>query len=212
MVRDLFSWLVSGKGGKKGPRDQIINLKLVSKRLARSQKKLENKEKQTERKIRGAMQKGDMQSARMYANDVVRSRKWARGYQSLTSKIDGLIFKLERTDAVQTLASEMKGVAKSLQAASGALDIAGMDDIVADMNESLENIEISSEMMEDSVDDLFSGDIEEGEVDNLLAEYGADIGISASAGLPTAVAGQTAKSTNSISDLQKEIEELRKQE
>lgn len=205
MVRDLIGWLVSGKSDKSN-RKHITNLKLVSRRLMRSQRKLENKEREAERKIRAALQKGDMEAARMYANDVVRSRKWARGYQSLISKIDGLIFKLERTDAVQSLANEMKGVAVSLREASMALNVAGLDDVIADMEGAMEDIEVTSEVMEDSVEGLFTSDINESEVDNLLAEYGAEVGISASSGLPTPVAN------SKVSDLEKEIEELRKDE
>ena len=203
MVRDLIGWLVGGKS-KKSSREQITNLKLVSKRLARSQRKLESKQRQAERKIKQALQKGDMEAARMYANDVVRAKKWARGYQSLISKIDGLMFKLERTDAVQSLAGEMKGIATSLREASAALNMAGLDDVISDMEEAMEEVEISSEVMEDSVEGLFTSDIDEGEVDNLLAEYGAEVGISASSGLPTPIA------TSKVSDLEKEIEELRK--
>lgn len=180
--------------------------------MQRSQKKLEQKERQMERKVRAAVEKGDMQAARMYANDVVRSRKWARGYQSLNSKIEGLMFKLERTDAVQSLAGEMKGVATSLKAASEALSMAGMDDIIQDLEESLEDVEISSEMMEESVDGLFAGDIEEDEVDNLLAEYGAEVGISASTGLPSPVTTTPTGEKTNITDLEKEIEDLRKQD
>jgi len=165
-----------------------------------------NKERQAERKIKQAIQRGDMEAARMYANDVVRARKWSRGYQSLISKIDGLMFKLERSDAVQSLAGEMRGVAKSLREASAALNIAGLDDVIQDMEQAMEEVDISSEVMEESVEGMFATDVDETEVDNILAEYGAEVGISASSGLPTPV------SSSKVSDLEKEIEELRKDE
>lgn len=210
MVRDLFSWLTGSKSGPASTRDHIINLRMVSKRLSRSQRKLENKEKQMDRKVRTAIQKGDMQSAKLYASDIVRSRKWARGYQSLNSKIEGLIFKLERTDAVQSLAGEMKGVADSLRSASAALNMTGLDDVIQDMQEAMEEVELTGEIMEDSVDLLFENDTDEGEVDNILAEFGAEIGVTASVGLPTPT-GATNVSTNA-SDLKKEIADLRKEE
>lgn len=202
-MRDLIGWLVSGKSSKSN-RDHILNLKVVSRRLQRSQKKLENQEKQVEHKIRAAMQKGDMQAARMYAKDTVRSRKWARGYQSLISKIDGLVFKLERAEAVGSLAGEMKGVAQSLIAANNALNLPEIDNLVGNMQSALDGIEDTSEIMEDSVDQLFDNDTDETEVDNLLHEYGAEVGVSAEAGLPM-------PSTKS-SELEKEIEALRHEE
>ncbi|MHA2098780.1 MAG: Snf7 family protein [Candidatus Kariarchaeaceae archaeon] len=203
-MRDLFSWLISGNTGKRSNREHILNLKVVGRRLTRSQKKLENTERKTERKIRNAIQKGDMAAARMYAKDTVRSRKWARGYQGLISKIDGLIFKLERAEAVQDIAGEMKGVAKSLIQANHALNLPEIDHLVGDMQTALDGIEETSEIMEDSMDTMFETDTDEGEIDNLLTEYGVEAGITASAGLPIPSGNAT--------ELEKEIEELRKEE
>lgn len=202
-MRDLIGWLVGGKS-KTSKRDHILNLKVVSRRLERSKRKLENKQRQTEKKVRRAIQKGDMESARMYAKDVVRSKKWALGYQSLVSKIDGLMFKLERADAVQNIANEMKGVAGALREANMQLNLPEIDSVVNDMNSALEGIEDKSDIMEDSVDSLFDLDTDGEEVDNLLQEYGADIGVSVSSELPTP--------SSSTSELEKEIESLRKEE
>lgn len=203
-MRDLFNWLVSGNSGKKSNREHLINLKMVNRRLNKSMKKLENTERQTERKIRQAIQKGDMQAARMYAQDTVRSRKWARGYQSLISKIDGLLFKLERADAVQSIAGEMKGVAKTLINANQSLNLPEIDHLVGDMQRALDGIEETSEIMEDSMDNLFEGDTDETEIDSLLTEYGVEVGLTASAGLPLP--------STKTSDLEKEIEALRNEE
>lgn len=202
-MRDLIGWLVGGKSNASN-RDHILNLKVVSRRLARSQRKLENQEKRNERKIRAAIQKGDTESARMFANETVRNRKAARGYQSLINKIDGLVFKLERAEAIQSIAGEMRGVANSLLNINNQLNLPEIDNLVGNMTETLESIDDTSEMIEDSMDDMFESDIDEGEVDNLLQEYGVEVGMSMDAGLPVA-------STKS-SDLEKEIEALRKEE
>ena len=202
-MRDLVKWLIGGSSSRSG-RDHMLNLKVVSRRLSRSQKKLDNQQRQNERKIRQAIQKGDMQSARLYAQDTVRARKWGRGYQSLISKIDGLVFKLERADAIQDISKEMKGVAKSLIEANDALNLPEIDSLVGDMQEALDGIEDTSEIMEGSMDEIFSSDTNESEIDNLLQEYGAEVGVAASTGLPMP--------STASSELEKEIESLRKEE
>jgi hypothetical protein len=140
----------------------------------------------------------------MYAKDVVRSKKWALGYQSLISKIDGLSFKLERAEAVQSIAGEMKGVAGALRQVNMELNLPEIDTVVNDMNAALEGIEDKSEIMEDAVDGLFEMDTNEADVDSLLQEYGADIGVSVSTELPTP--------SSTTSELEAEIAELRKEE
>ncbi len=202
-MRDLIGWLVGGKSSSSN-RNQILNLKVVSRRLARSQRKLENQEKKNERKIRAAIQKGDTESARMYANETVRNRKASRGYQSLVNKIDGLVFKLERAEAVQSIVGEMKGLAASLANINNQLNLPEIDNLVGNMQETLESIDDTSELIEDSMDEMFESDIDEGEVDSLLTEYGVEVGISMDAGLPIP--------TNKSTELEKEIEALRSEE
>ncbi|MCY3411389.1 MAG: Snf7 family protein [Candidatus Heimdallarchaeota archaeon] len=202
-MRDLIGWLVGGKSSSSN-RDHILNMKVVSRRLTRSMRKMENQEKKNERKIREAIRKGDTESARMFANETVRNRKSVRGYQSLINKIDGLIYKLERAEAIQGIASEMRGIANSLANINNQLNLPEIDNLVGNMQETLESIDDTSEVLEDSMDNMFESDIDEGEVDNLLQEYGVEVGLSMEAGLPVA-------STKS-SELEKEIEALRKEE
>ena len=207
MVRDFISWLAGG-GKKKSAKDYIINLKVVSRRLERSRRKLERTERESESKLRRAIQKGDIESARMYAADISRSRKWARGYQSLISKIDGLIFKLERADAVQSIASEMAGVAAALKEVNISLRLPEIDNVVNDMESALNDIEDKSSIMEDSVEGLFALDTDQGEVDDILKEYGLEVGIAAETGLPT----PATPSSSVVSELEKEIEDLKKED
>lgn len=202
-MRDIIGWLIGGKSSNSN-RDHILNLKVVSRRLERSKKKLENKERKNERKIRTSIQKGDMESARMYANETVRNRKAARGYQSLVNKIDGLVFKMERAEAIQSIAGEMRGVANSLANINTQLNLPEIDNLVGNMQETLESIDDTSEIIEDGMDQIFETDTDEGEVDNLLQEYGVEVGMSMDAGLPI----PTSKAT----ELEKEIEALRREE
>ena len=88
--------------------------------------------------------------------------------------------------------------------------MAGLDDVISDLEESMEDIEVKSEVMEDSVGSLFEGDIEENEVDSLLAEYGAEVGVTASTGLPSPTTNTPVGEKANISDLEKEIQDLRK--
>jgi len=111
---------------------------------------------------------------------------------------------LERAEAVQDVASEMKGVAKSLIDANHALNLPEIDHLVGDMQSALDGIEETSEVMEDSMDTMFEADTDEGEIDNLLTEYGVEAGLTASAGLPIP--------TGNTTELEKEIEALRKEE
>ena len=129
-MRDLFSWLVGGRKRGGSQKDQIINLKVVSRKLTRSKQKVENQKRKTERSVKDAIRKGDMEMARLHANELVRNRKWSIGYQSMINKIDGLVFKLERADAIQSVAGEMKNVVNTLAQLNLQLNLPEIENVV----------------------------------------------------------------------------------
>lgn len=202
MFRNFIGWLL---GTSKSPRDHIVNLKLTVRRLERAQRKLERDEARIQLKMKQAIQRGDMESARLFATDIVRNRKWELGYQKLISRINGLIFKLERADSAASMAEEMHGVAAALRAANAQLRIPDLDRVIMDMEQSIDGIEESTSTIEDGIDDLLVSDTDPAEVETLIQQTAAELGIETQSGLPTVGVVET-------DDLEEEIQRLRKRE
>ena len=199
----VFGKFVRWLGGGKSTRDYIIDLKMVNKRLARSSKKLEADESKLVRKTRDAMKKGLVDQARLYASNVARNRKWVYSYTRLTTRIEGIIFRLEQADSVQALAKELKGMAGALRSVNASLNAPEISALVEDLENSFEGIEMTTDMMDEDFESMMSLDIDETEVDKIMGEIGTEIGLGAETGLPTPDIRS--------SELAKEIEELRKE-
>ena len=197
----VFGKFVRWLGGGKSTRDYIIDLKMVNKRLARSSKKLETDEQKLQRKTRDAMRKGLMDQARLYASNVARNRKWVYSYTRLTTRIEGIIFRLEQADSVQQLASELKGMAGALREVNASLNAPEISALVEDLENSFEGIEMTTDMMDEDFGSMMSLDVDETEVDKIMGEIGTEIGLGAETGLPTPDIRST--------ELAKEIEKLR---
>ena len=204
--RGFIDWLTGS--GSTSSRDQILHLKLTVRKLDRSKKKLEMEERRLKAKIQESMKKGDLDAARQYATDMVRSRKWALGYQKLSSKINGLIFKLERVDAASSLGKELYSVAQSLRIANANLHMPDIDRLVTDIEGQMDKVDMSTDTLEDGLDNLLVGDTDTAEIDRVLAQTAAEVGIDTTGLLP-APSGQQVVQT---SDLESEIEKLRRQE
>ncbi|MHA2357476.1 MAG: Snf7 family protein [Candidatus Heimdallarchaeaceae archaeon] len=197
-----MGWLL---GTKKSARDHIVNLRLTVRRLERAQRKLGRDESKMQLKMKQTIQRGDLESARLFATDIVRNRRWELGYQKLISRINGLIFKLERADTAASMAEEMHGVANALRAANAQLQIPDLDRVIQDMESSIDGIEESTGTIEDGIDDLLVTDTDPVEVDRLIEQTAAELGVSTQAGLPTVGVVET-------DDLEAEIQKLRKKE
>ena len=205
-----FGWIVDLLVGSResSSREQILSLKLTTRRLQRSQKKLEIEERKLKKKVQSAIRKGDVDSARQYATDMIRSQKWALGYQKLTSRINGLVFKLEQADAAQTLGREMLSIAHSLRLANETLRIPDIDNVISQIEHEMDNVDMSVETLEDGLDQLLVGDTDTDEVDLILAKTAAEVGVDTKGLLPT----PSAEKIEGVSDLEDEIQALRKKE
>jgi division protein CdvB (Snf7/Vps24/ESCRT-III family) len=176
---------------------------MVNKRLARSAKKLEKGEAKLQRKTREALRKGLMDQARLYASNVARNRKWVYSYTRLTTRIEGIIFRLEQADSVKQLAGELKGMAGALRQVNASLNAPEISALIDDLENSFEGIEMTTDMMDDDFENMMSLDVDETEVDKIMGEVGTEIGLGAETGLPTPDIRSA--------ELAKEIEELRKE-
>ena len=74
---------------------QLFNLKFTSKQLSRMHKKSEKQEKEELLKVKKAMEKGDVESARIYAQNAIRIKNTGNGYLRLSSRLDAVASRLE---------------------------------------------------------------------------------------------------------------------
>jgi len=211
VVRDLIGWLTTSKKKGKASRSPKTNLRIVSRKLSREQRKLESKTKGTEQKITDALRRGDMASAKMYTKDLVRTRKWVRNYHSLNSKIETLVMRLDRAEAMQSLASEMKNVTSTLEQVSKTIGMADMSGVIDDLEASIMEIDDVGDTLDESMESMFEDDVDDSEVYQVLADIGEQIGVSAGSDLPTPLVSGTVKD-QTVDNLEDEIARLRRSE
>tara|TARA_B110000208_G_scaffold58060_1_gene76042 strand:- start:501 stop:728 length:228 start_codon:yes stop_codon:yes gene_type:complete len=68
----------------------LFQLKFTAKSLVRSSKKCEKNEKTQRKKIKKAIEQGNMEGARIYATNAIREKKQALNFLKLSSRIDGV--------------------------------------------------------------------------------------------------------------------------
>merc|ERR1712100_176707 len=75
--------------------NQLFNLKFTSKQLIRMSKKCEKNEKAQKLKTKQAIEKGNMEGARIYAQNAIREKNQALNYLRLSSRIDAVAARVE---------------------------------------------------------------------------------------------------------------------
>ena len=97
-------------------------MKFTSRQLARLATKCEKQEAEKKAKIKKAMEKGDLETARIYAQDAIRIKNTATNYLRLSSRVDAVASRVESAIKMQQVTKQMGQVTK------------GMDKVLAGMN------------------------------------------------------------------------------
>ncbi len=196
----FVNWLMGGRS----TRDWIIRLRLIERRIERQRMKLKKDENKMMKEVRRAVEQGDMEAAKVFAQDVVRSRRFALGCARLNSRLKGIIAKMEHTDAVQSIVKDMKGLAISLRHLNRSLRVPQLGRYVEQLEEGLTGIEVSTETIDEELEGALSSDIDEEEVTRILGEAGAVVSVTTEHGLPTPSAKEK--------EIKEELKRLREEE
>ena len=86
---------------KKSLEDDMITFRLTSKQLSRSSKKCEKNEASNKAKLKQAIEKGNIDGARIYAENAIREKNQALNFLRLSSRIDAVASRLEAAVRMQ---------------------------------------------------------------------------------------------------------------
>ncbi|CAN1217967.1 ESCRT-related protein CHMP1A [Linum perenne] len=94
--------------------NQIMELKFMAKTLQRQARKCEKEEKADKLKVKKAIEKGNMDGARIYAENAIRKRTEQMNYLRLSSRLDAVVARLDTQAKMNTINKSMANIVKSL--------------------------------------------------------------------------------------------------
>ena len=159
---------------------------MIERRMERQQRKLEKEEAKLRKEIERAVEKGDMQTARLYARDIVRNRRMVHGLHQMKSRIHTVVFKLEQAHTTQTIGRDLKGLVKALHQMNKQLKLPQVEGLLNQMEYETEKLDMTTESIDESFEMMsFGGEVEEEEVDKIIGELATAKAVEADMGLPT---------------------------
>ncbi|KAH7620531.1 putative ESCRT-related protein CHMP1A [Nannochloris sp. 'desiccata'] len=131
--------------------DQIFELKFTSKQLNKQSQKCESEEKAEKGKAKKAMEKGNMEGAKIYAQNAIRKKSEALNYLQLASRLDAVVSRLDQQAKMASVSKSMAGIVKTLNV---ALKNAPLDKMVNTMNQfekQFEDLDVNTAVMDDAM-------------------------------------------------------------
>ncbi|KAK9671552.1 hypothetical protein RND81_12G038500 [Saponaria officinalis] len=147
--------------------NQIMELKFTSKSLQRQSRKCEKEEKSEKLKVKKAIEKGNMDVARM-------------NYLRLASRLDAVVSRLDTLEKMQVIGKSMGNIVKSLDSSLNTGNIQKMSETMDQFEKQFINMEVQVEFMDSFMGGSTSLSTQEIEVNSLMQQVADDYGLEVS--------------------------------
>lgn len=192
--------------------NQIMELKFTAKSLQRQSRKCEKDEKAEKLKVKKAIEKGNMDGARIYAENAIRKRNEQMNYLRLASRLDAVVARLDTQAKMTTISKSMGSIVKALDSSLATGNLQKMSETMDQFEKHFVNMEVQAEFMENSMAGTTSLSTPEADVNTLMQQVADDYGLEVSVGLPQPAAHAIpTKSSEKVEedDLSRRLAELK---
>eukprot|EP00093_Oithona_nana_P004030 04030.XXX_53980_52077_1 [CDS] Oithona nana genome sequencing. len=131
--------------------DTLFQLKFCSKQLARLSKKAEKEQKQQEAQVKKALEKGNPDVARVYAENAIRKKNESLNYLRMSSKVDAVSSRVQTAVTMKGVAKNMGSVVKALDKAINSMELQKISEVMDKFESQFEDLDVRTSVMEDAM-------------------------------------------------------------
>ncbi|GJP38027.1 hypothetical protein CLOM_g14276 [Closterium sp. NIES-68] len=199
-------------GNQEKLMDQIFQLKFTSKTLVRQAKKCEKEEKEQKLKVKRAIEKGNMEGGKIYAQNAIRKRSEQLNYLRLSNRLDAVIARLDTQARMNTITHSMGSIVKVLDSALASSNLQKISETMDVFERQFVNMEVQSQFVENAMHSSTALSTPEEDVNMLMQQVADEHGLEVRIGLPDAATSALPSkeaATNAEDDLTRRLAELK---
>lgn len=174
----------------------------------RSSVKCEKDEKAERLKVKKSIEKGNMEGAKIYAENAIRKKHEQLNYLRLASRLDAVVSRLETQAKMNMVNKNMAAITKNLEKALASNSIEKIAETMQQFEKQFENLDLQTSVVEGVMSQQAAAATPEGEVTALMQQVAEEHGLELAVGLPGAATGVAAQAAPE-SDLKQRLAGLR---
>jgi charged multivesicular body protein 1 len=136
--------------------------------------------------VKKAIEKGNIDGAKIYAQNAIRKKTEALNYLRLASRLDAVVSRLETQAKMQGVARSMGGIVKALDRALAANNVEKVAETMDAFERQFEDLDVQSQVMEGAMTAQASLATPEEDVATLLQQVADEHGLEVQLNLPQA--------------------------
>merc|ERR1740128_578770 len=157
--------------------ETLFQLKFCSKQLEKLSKKAEKDQKKEEDKIKKALTSGDVERARIYAENAVRKKNESLNYLRMSSKVDATSSRVQTAVAMKGVAKNMGSVVKSLDKAINSMELQKISEVMDKFEQTFEDLDVQTSVIENAMGTATTTSTPAQQVDDLIKQVADEAGL-----------------------------------
>ena len=176
--------------------------------------KAEKNHEAEKKKIKKSMEKGDTESARIYASNAIRLKNEGLNYLRMQSKMDAVASKIQSQMQMKSVTKNMADVTKGMSKVLESMDMSKIEAVMSKFEEVVEGVDVKTGYIENAMNSATASVTPEDDVEKLMQqvadEHGLEVAnnLSAAGTAPVAAAAGAGQS-NQEDTLEKRLAALR---
>eukprot|EP00605_Chrysophyceae_sp_TOSAG23-4_P003031 GSChrysophyteH1.ASY1.ANO1.3336.1 assembled CDS len=162
---------------KKDLMDDLIQFRMTSKQMKRSSTKCNKNQEIQKRELKKAIEANDKESARIYAQNVIREKNQALNFLRFASRIDAVASRLETSIRITEVNKAMGQTVHSMAACLQNMQPDQVANTMEDFEKAFEDMDVAAANMEGSMEASTSMINDADDVDKLISMVAAEAGL-----------------------------------
>lgn len=193
----------------------LFNLKFAAKELDRNSRKCEKEEKQEKLKCKKAIQKGQMENAKIHAENAIRQKNQALNYLRMSARVDAVASRVQTAITTKRVTQGMTGVVKAMDAAMKSMSLEKISSVMDKFEKQFEDLDVQSSVMENTMSSTTTVSVPQNDVDALMQQVADEAGLELNMELPRGESGTIASTATATAssveqdDLSQRLAKLR---
>ncbi|KFM61159.1 Charged multivesicular body protein 1b, partial [Stegodyphus mimosarum] len=167
----------------------LFNLKFAAKEMERNSKRCEKEEKAEKAKLKKAIQKNNMEGARIHAENAIRQKNQALNYLRMASRVDAVASRVQTAVTTKKVTQSMAGVVKSMEAAMKSMNLEKISALMDKFEKQFEDLDVQSSYMENTMSSTTTVTVPQNDVEHLMQQVADEAGLDLNMELPQGETG-----------------------
>ena len=193
-------------GNRQSMEDHMFNLRFNAKQLAREADKCTKQATANKLKCKQAMEVGNMDGARIYAESAIRDKNQSLNYLRLSSRIEAVAQRVQTAVKMKSLTGDMSSIVNSMNSAMKSMNVEKISKVMDQFESQFENLDLSTQFMENSMQQSTSSVMPVSQVDLLMQQVAEEHQLEFTDGLTNAPTKKLEKPTTTTTTENKSSE------